>query len=370
MTSDPDSMTVETAAQLAPAAPDLEAAWQGFHQALVGANRILLSTHENPDGDGLGSELALCEHLKAQGKDCRILNCTAAPALYHFLDPNGWLELYDKERDQAWVAGCDLAVVFDLGDFRRLREVGQDLVGHQVMLASIDHHPQLGYESTGGKSPYTHLVLDYSAPSTGTLLWQYFKTYCSEPVTLPMALALYTALVTDTGSFKYDNTDERAHQMAIDLLKVGVKPYFVHKRVYEQRTHSQVRLLGVLIDHIEYSEDQHIGWCVLTQDRMIQAKATLEDVEGFSEFIRTIKDVEVSALLTEVEPGMTKVSLRSKGVLAINDVANKLGGGGHAFASGAQINQPWQDVLGMLLPLLQAKVDAMHADDRDGSYGS
>lgn len=363
-------MTVETAPRPVSATPDLEAAWQAFHHALLGANRILLSTHENPDGDGLGSELALCEDLKAQGKDCRILNCTAAPALYHFLDPNGWLELYDKERDQDWLAGCDLAVVFDLGDFRRLRAVGQDLAHHHVVLASIDHHPQLGYESTGGESPYTYLILDYSAPSTGTLVWQYFNAYRPEPVTLPMALALYTALVTDTGSFKYDNTDERAHRMAIDLLDVGVKPYFIHKRVYEQRTHSQVRLLGVLIDHIEYSEDQHIGWCVLTSDRLKQAEATVEDVDGFSEFIRTIKDVEVSALLTEVEPGKTKVSLRSKGTLAINDVAKKLGGGGHAFASGAQINQPWQDVLGTLLPLLQAKVDAMRADGGDGSYGS
>ena len=363
-------MTVERTAQPVLVTQDMEAAWRAFHESLMGSNRILLSTHENPDGDGLGSELALCENLKALGKDCRILNCTAAPVLYNFLDPNGWLEQYDRDRDQAWLAGCDLAVVFDLGDFRRLRTVGQDLVRHQVVLASIDHHPQLGYESTGGKSPYAHLILDYSAPSTGTLLWQYFKTHRPEPVTLTMALALYTALVTDTGSFKYDNTDERAHLMAIDMLKAGVKPYFVHKRVYEQRTHKQVRLLGVLIDHIEYSEDQHIGWCVLTLDRIMQAGATVEDVDGFSEFIRSIKDVEASALLTEVEPGKTKVSLRSKGTFAISDVARKLGGGGHAYASGALVNRPWEEVVGLLLPLLQAKVDLIHADSGAEADGS
>ena len=126
----------------------------------------------------------------------------------------------------------------------------------------------------------------------------------------------------------------------------------------------------MLIDHIEYSEDQHIGWCVLTLDRIRQAGATVEDVDGFSEFIRSIKDVEVSALWTEVEPGRTKVSLRSKGSLVINDVVGKLGGGGHIYAAGALIAQPWEEVVGLLLPLLQAKIDTMHANDGADSNGS
>ena len=352
-----------------PETADMKAAWRAFDRAIQAAGRILLSTHENPDGDGVGSQLAFCEHLKALGRECRILNCTDVPTIYEFLDPHGWLEIYDPERDEAWLAACDLAVVFDQGDFRRLKAVGRDLLRHKVVLASIDHHHQSGFEELGGEPPYKYFMLDYSAPSTATLVWQYLNAYRSEPLTLTMAEALYTALITDTGSFRYDNTDERAHLMAIDLIKAGVKPYRVHRRVYEQRERSQVRLLGVLTNNLQYSGDGRIGWCALTQDMLARADATQKDVDGFSDFIRTIKGVEVAVLLTEVDGDKTKVSLRSKGTLAINDVAVKLGGGGHPFASGAFVPRPWQEVIETILPLLEEKVKTMDAVGEGSNNG-
>ena len=349
---------------------DMEAAWQALDKAIRAADRILLSTHENPDGDGVGSQLAFYEHFKSLGKECRILNCTEVPTIYEFLDPHGWLEVYDPKRDEAWLAACDLAIVFDLGDFRRLEVVGQDLCRHNVVVAAIDHHPQSDFDGLGGKSPYKYFILDYSAPSTGTLVWQYLKTYRSEPLTLTMAEALYTALVTDTGSFRYNNTDERAHLMAIDMLRVGVKPYNVHRRVYEQRERSQVSLLGVLTHNLQYSGDGRIGWCALTQDMLAGAGATRKDVDGFSDFIRGIKGVEVAVLLTEFEEDKTKVNLRSKGNLAINDVAQKLGGGGHAFASGAFVEQPWREVIEIILPLLEEKVKTINPVGEETISGS
>ena len=339
------------------------AAWQEFDQVIQSVQRILLSTHENPDGDGLGSQLAFCEHLKSLGKDCRILNCTDSPVIYRFLDPEDRIEVYHRQEDEEWLAGCDLGIIFDLGDFRRLREVGEDLLRHNIELASIDHHPQSGFEALGGSLPYRYLMLDYSAPSTGTLVWEYFADYRSEPITLTMAEALYTALITDTGSFRYDNTSERAHQMAIEMLRVGVKPYLVHRRVYEEREQAQVRLLGAITNHLHYSEDGRISWCALTQKMLKDAGATRKDVDGFSDFLRTIKGVEVAVLLTEVDQNQTKVSFRSKGNLAINDVANEMGGGGHAFASGALVKQPWREVIARILPLLEEKLAAMDTDE-------
>ncbi len=349
---------------------DVDKAWDAFYNAVVEAGRILLSTHENPDGDGLGSQVAFCEYLKAQGKECRILNCTSMPSIYTFLDPHERLEVYDPERDESWLASCDLAVVFDLGDFHRLQAVGRDLMRHKVPIAAIDHHPQTGFEETGGEPPYDHFLVDYSAPSTGTMVWQYLRKYWSEPVTTTIAEALYTALVTDTGSFRYDNTDESAHQMAIEMLKAGVQPYKVHQRVYEQRERSQVRLLGILTNNLNYSEDGRIGWCVLTQDMLAGAGATRDDIDGFSDFIRTIKGVEVAVLLTEAEESKTKVNFRSKGTLAINDVAQELGGGGHPFASGAFVPKPWKEVIRIILPMLERKVKAMDSIEEDSNSGS
>ncbi|MFC1543403.1 bifunctional oligoribonuclease/PAP phosphatase NrnA, partial [Candidatus Neomarinimicrobiota bacterium] len=256
------------------------------------------------------------------------------------------------------------------GDFRRLRMVGQDLYSHNIPIASIDHHPQSGFEELGGEPPYKYFMLDYAAPSVGTLVWQYLKAYRPEPLTLTMAEALYTALITDTGSFRYDNTDEQAHLMAIDMMKAGVKPYHIHRWVYEQRERSQVRLLGVLTSNLHYSQDGRIAWCTLTRELLAKAGATRKDVDGFSDFIRTIKDVEVAVLLTEVDVDKTKVNLRSKGTLAINDVANKLGGGGHPFASGAFVHQSWQEVIGIILPLLEEKVKIMDAIGEGSTRGS
>ncbi|MFC1618713.1 bifunctional oligoribonuclease/PAP phosphatase NrnA [Candidatus Neomarinimicrobiota bacterium] len=345
--------------------PEITAAWKSLHEALQKAQRILLSTHENPDGDGIGSQLAFCEHLKSIGKECRILNCSELPSIYEFLDRQDWIELYDHDKDESWLSQCDLAIVFDLGDFHRLRAVGEDLLHHKVTLASIDHHPQSGFEELGGKLPYQYLLLDYSAPSTGTLVWEYFSDYRKESLSQSIAEALYTALVTDTGSFRYDNTGERAHLMAIDLIRQGVKPYEIGRRVYEQRERSQVRLLGVLTDNLHYSDDGRIAWCALTQELLTIAQATRKDIDGFSDFIRTIKGVEVAMLMTELEGGGTKVNFRSKGTIAINDIAGRLGGGGHAFASGALVEESWQEVVALVLPLLEKKTKGLDQDKED-----
>ncbi|UCH09655.1 MAG: bifunctional oligoribonuclease/PAP phosphatase NrnA [Fidelibacterota bacterium] len=348
----------------------MDTAWKRFDEVVRSSRRILLSTHENPDGDGIGSQLAFCEHLKDLGKECRILNGTNIPAIYGFLDPEGWIEVYRRKDDEEWLAGCELAIVFDLGDFRRLREVGEDLLRHSIALASIDHHPQSGFEVVGGTLPYAHLMLDYSAPSTGTLVWEYFSKYRQAPITRTMAEALYTALITDTGSFRYDNTNERAHHMAIDMLRAGIKPYLVHRRVYEERERAQVRLLGAITASLQYSDDGRISWCALTQEMLKNAGATRKDVDGFSDFLRTIKGVEVAVLLTEVDTSQTKVSFRSKGNLAINDVANIMGGGGHPFASGALVKEPWQQVIARILPLLEEKLAALDTNEEGISDGS
>ena len=337
---------------------DLEAAWFEFHQSILGADRILLSTHENPDGDGIGSELALAEFIKALGKECRIINHSPTPEIYNFLDPNGWVEELDPARDTDWLAGCDIAVILDIGNFARARTVYKAILEHQIPTLSIDHHYQTGDNAFLETSPYKQLVLDYSAPSSGTLVWEYLRAYDRNIVTPTMATALYAALVTDTGSFKYDNTDERAHLMAIALIDAGVKPYRVHKEIYEQQRHTQINLLGILIKNIEYSADSQIAWCVLKREQFETAGATLEDQEGLVEFIRSVKGVEIAVLVTELEPERTKLSFRSKGTVGINDVAAHFDGGGHPFASGASPQKPWYLVVEEMIPLLQAKLDS------------
>ncbi len=336
---------------------DLTAVFQTLHEALTAAGHILLSTHENPDGDGLGSLLAMGEYLKSLGKDCRALITSPIPETYRFLDPHSWVEQFDAQRDEDWLAQCDLALVFDLGDFARLGAVGTALRRHAIPLATIDHHPSREDDIHGEqKQDYSYTMVDRDAPAAGLLVWRFLKIYRPGPLSVSMAQALYTALITDTGSFKYDNTNVQAHQMAIDLLETGLRPYEIHKQLFERRSHTQIRLLGKLMENIKYSDDQSIGWCVLTGEHLEKVGAKWEDIDGFSEFIRSIEGVEIAALLTELTPERTKVSLRSKGRVSINDVAGRLGGGGHAYASGIILDKPWRQVLELLLPLLEAKL--------------
>lgn len=331
----------------------LEDALRDLHDAISRSERIVLSTHENPDPDGLGSALALCEHLKDLGKECRILSGDSDADVYDFLDVNGWLETYDPKTHDDWLKTCDLAIVLDLGDFPRLRNLGDTLLAVGIRIASIDHHA-----SNPERTPdYQPNVLDIKSSSTGALVWQYFNEYRDQPISYNMAVELYAALSTDTGSFKYSNTDVRAHAMAIDMLKLGVQPYEIYQQIYEQVDHAQVRLMGLMIGSIQFSEDNRISWSIITQQMFKDAGAGKSDTDGFSEYLRSIKGVEVGILLREVGNGETRISLRSKGKVVINKVAQKLGGGGHDFASGISMVIPGADAVQLLVPLIQAAIE-------------
>ncbi len=331
----------------------IENSLRDLHEVISSSGRIVLSTHENPDPDGLGSALALCEHLKDLGKDCRILSGSRESDLYNFLDDNGWLETYDPATHDDWLKTCDLAIVLDLGDFPRLNNLGDALLAFHIRIASIDHHA-----SNPDRTPdYEPNVLDISSSSTGTLVWQYFNEYRDKPISYDMAVALYAALSTDTGSFKYNNTDVRAHTMAIDMLKLGVKPYDIYQQIYEQVEHAQVRLMGLMIGNIQFSEDKRISWSIITQQMFHDAGAGKSDTDGFSEYLRSIKGVEVGILLREVGENETRISLRSKGKVVINRVAQKLGGGGHDFASGISMVVSGAEVVESLVPMIQAAIE-------------
>lgn len=331
----------------------IEDAFRDLHEAISASERIVLSTHENPDPDGLGSALALCEHLKDLGKDCRILSGSREADLYDFLDVNGWLETYDPATHNDWLKACDLAIVLDLGDFPRLRILGDALLAFNIRIASIDHHA-----SNPDRTPdYQPNVLDIRSSSTGTLVWQYFNEYRDQPISYDMAVALYAAVSTDTGSFKYSNTDVRAHNMAIAMLKLGVQPYEIYQQIYEQVEHVQVRLMGMMIGNIQFSEDNRISWSIITQKMFDDAGASKSDTDGFSEYLRSIKGVEVGILLREVGEKETRISLRSKGKVVINRVAQKLGGGGHGFASGISMEISGAEVVKSLVPMIQAAIE-------------
>ena len=306
--------------------------WDELLTLIEGSESILLSTHINGDGDGLGSEIAFYYYLKSLNKKCRIINPT--PLLYNYtvIDPDSVVEEYSNSMNK-WLSDVDLAIVFDIGDHRRVGNIGKQIYGKCVSV-SIDHHP------ARDGHPFKLTLVDSDAPATGYLIWKYFQHIGSanKKLSIIIANALYASLVTDTGSFKYQSTTADTHYMAAHLIESGVDGYEIQRNIYEQRRIAHVKLLGEVIQSLQFSASGKIVWIVITQAMIKKVNGSDEDVDGFTEFLRMIQGVEISYMVLEKSDGTHRISFRSSGKYTVNDVAKMFNGGGHKFAAGASMN--------------------------------
>jgi len=307
--------------------------WNQINNYISEAKTILLTMHENPDGDGLGSATAMYHYLKEIDKDCRILQVSKLPFEYHYLNDGDIIETYDLDQHGKWIAQVDLVIIFDVGDFKRIRGIKDQIEHHNIATLNIDHHPH------PEDHPFTHNVVDLQAASTGDMVYDYIKTVRDGNITKTMAEGIYTAVMTDTGCFRYSNTNSHCHNIAIECIEVGVDISSLYQRIYESSSQARIALLGTILRDIHYELDGEFAWFIIDQKMMHDAKATNADVEGFSDFVRTIRGVEVAMMVLENADGSCRLNFRSKGKYVINGVASKLGGGGHQFAAGAVVNE-------------------------------
>jgi len=177
------------------------------------------------------------------------------------------------------------------------------------------------------------------------MVYDYIKTVRDGNITKTMAEGIYTAVMTDTGCFRHSNTDSHCHNIAIECIEVGVDTTSLYQRIYESSSHARVALLGKILRDIHYELDGEFAWFVIDQKMMDDAKATNADVEGFSDFVRTIRGVEVAMMVLENDDGSCRLNFRSMGKYIINGVASELGGGGHQFAAGAIVNESIETLL-------------------------
>ncbi len=305
--------------------------WQNIQTLIQSADKILLSTHVNPDGDGLGSQIAFYHYLNELDKECRIINDSKFPHMYDIINPDSIVEQYSTSHD-TWIKNIDLAIVFDIGSTQRLRDIYPILVKNKIKSVTIDHHPSdhKGFEVA---------VVDSDASSTGILVWDYlnYTGMYSDGYPLNIAKALYTALLTDTGSFRYSSTSPFCHAMASNLISCGVDPYEIYSSIYEQREKHQVALMALVIQSVQYSNDNKVAWVVITQEMFNLSSASPADTDGTADFLRTIKGIEVSFVLIELPDNSVKISFRSRGKIIVNDIAQYFDGGGHKFAAGAKV---------------------------------
>lgn len=325
--------------------------WQQINEMIIASERILLTTHENPDGDGLGSASALYYHLQEEGKECRIINCSDLPDEYDFLNQDKIFELYDIKKHDEWLEKCDLAIIFDVGDFKRVRKIKDAIDRNEIKTINIDHHPH------PDDHPFTLNVVDTHAAATGSMVFDYLKMARKKPITKKMCDGLYTAIMTDTGSFRYSNTNAKCHEIAIECLKAGVETSKIYQRVYETKPQGGVRLLARVIDNITFDSGGELAWFSIDQKMLDAADASSKDVDGFTDFVRSIQGVEVAVMIFENGSDTCRLNFRSKGKYAINDVAKHFGGGGHKFAAGAIVKGNKDTIIPLVVTETKASLE-------------
>jgi len=328
-----------------------------FKQFITDSKRILISTHVQPDGDGLGAEVALYHYLKRARKSVRIYNPDMLPRRYKFLDPKGEILLGPGEVE-LWDQ-CDLWIIVDTNDPRRLGKLWNELPLRAKKIVFLDHHPDIIVDQKLlHYPPNAMIVSDHHSSSIGELLYQLFTELDFCKLNEDMALGLYVSVMTDTNSFRYSRTTPESHEIAAHMVRLGVNPEEVYQAVYSTKELSHIQLLGILLQNTKISRSGKLAWMEMRLDLRKKFKATADDTMSFLNILLVLKDAEVVCIFREEDDGeMTRVSIKSKGHVVINKIAMELGGGGHDYAAGLALAVPFEQVVDTVTSRLEKLIN-------------
>ncbi|MDR3671017.1 MAG: bifunctional oligoribonuclease/PAP phosphatase NrnA [Holophaga sp.] len=305
-----------------------------FAEFLERQDRILLTTHENPDGDGVGAMLGLAHYLRARGKTVRIVVCPALPGSLQFMDAAGWVEAFAPQgahRDLA--AWPDAWILVDASEPQRLGPLQSLFQATRARRVCLDHH--LKEAPQGFDEEFT----DPSASASAELVYDLAVGRMPLPLPPAMAEALYTGVVDDTGNFRFSNATPKVHRLAADLIEQGVAPARIYQNLYHQGRPEKLRLFGRAFDGMVLHEGRYARLS-LGQADFAACGADHDDLEGLVNRPLELRGVEVACLLHELADGRVKASLRSREGADVNAVCKRFGGGGHRLASGAKLDGP------------------------------
>ena len=300
------------------------------------SERILITTHRRPDGDACGCVAAMGEALKRLGKNVTPLLLSSIPAWYQFLFAEKVPILgEDIQLDELTAKGLgefDLIVIVDTNSAIQLPRFDEFLKHNDKPVLVIDHH------ATSDGLGDVELV-DSSAAATGLIVLELFN-YANWTITEKIAEALFVAVATDTGWFRFSNSDSRTYRACAELLEAGAKPTSIYDTLYHNFSSARFRLMTRMFNTLELHLDDRYADMWLTQRDFEQTGAEYSDTENLINEIQRISTVEVSALFIELKDGQIRCSLRSQGELDVSQVAAKFGGGGHKQAAGTFLPGP------------------------------
>jgi phosphoesterase RecJ-like protein len=313
-------------------------------QQLKNSQDVLIASHANPDGDAIGALIAMGHLLQTLGKNTTLYNQSPLPAVYRFLPSVRRI----KRHLQSSML-YDTAIILDCGDLERIGSKA-DSVRRIPVIINIDHHitnTQFG----------TLQLIDTGACATVEIVYRLFKAMAI-PIDKAAATATYTGILTDTGSFRFSNTNRSAFAICQEMLQLGVDPYAVAQHVYGTYSLGRIKLLNLALDSIEISNNGKLSIMTVTQTMLNETGTHPEDADGLINYARRIQDVQVAALIQEQSNGRKAgganrfhVSLRSDGSVDVAAIATAHGGGGHPSASGFSIEATLPELKDTLIKL-------------------
>jgi len=299
-------------------------------------NKFILTSHARPDGDAVGSALACAQILRSMGKQASVVLSDGVPAVY------GPLPFAESVlRSTAEAPGADAAIILECDSVARTRLSGLE----QHYLINIDHHATA--------RPFAHLNwIDPSACATAEMIFRLARE-AGVKISPEVATCLYTAVLTDTGSFCFHGTSEQTFALAQELVRCGADPVRIAHSVYFSTHVSKMRLLGAALSSLH--TDGTLAWMHVDRAAIESCYANDEDCEGLVNYALAIQGIEVALFFREQPDGRFRISLRSKGCVNVAAVAEAFGGGGHECASGCALDGPLPAALEQLLGQLRAR---------------
>jgi len=306
--------------------------WQPVIEAVAAAEQIVLITHCNPDGDGIGAQQALYEALTATGKQVRMHNRDGVPRIYQFL------EHADKVGRGDWQApqSADLIIALDCGAFGRLGMPEAFFNG--ARLVNIDHH-------ASNKLFGDINVVDARYCATGAMIYDLILAM-QAPLNASAATAIYAAVMTDTASFRLASATPAVYRLAACLIEAGAEPWPISVNVYESRSLAGMKMMTACLSTLDIRHDGRSAWIYVSEDTYRDTGADVEDTEGLIDYARSIDGVEVAVFIRvdEHDSRRWKISFRGKTWANVGQLAASLGGGGHAYAAGCVLQGAFEDV--------------------------
>lgn len=313
--------------------------------------QIVIVPHKNPDGDAIGSTLALWHYLKNIGQEATVIAPNDYPKFLKWMPGHEHILNFEKENSQAKKKIEEATLIFTL-DFNHLGRIGQMesyLEGGNAPIIMIDHHQS--------PSDYAQIMYsDVSMSSTCEMIYNFIEYLGDDDkITPEIADCIYTGIMTDTGSFKYSSTTSRTHNVVAALIEKGAENTKAHNLVYDTNTPSRLHLLGCALKNMVILDDYNTAYITLSQDELDTYNYQKGNTEGFVNYGLTLSGICFAVIFIEnKEEGIVKISFRSEGDFSVNEFARKhFNGGGHTNAAGGRSEVSLSETVNYFVSLLQ-----------------